>query len=56
MALSTSLKSSVIPKLSAKGIFSTEEVVYIDSKDLHHHLKAISNQDLTEGNIHLYNY
>jgi len=48
MALATSLKSSVVPKLTADGVFSTEEIVYIDSKDLHHHLKAISNSDISE--------
>lgn len=42
MAFIQSLRTSVIPTLSAQGEFSTQTIRYIDSKELQHQLDLIN--------------
>jgi len=44
-AFSSSLHSSVIPKLNAVGEFSTQTLLYLNSKEIRHHLKILHPDD-----------
>eukprot|EP01114_Cavostelium_apophysatum_P019136 TRINITY_DN6079_c0_g1_i2.p1 TRINITY_DN6079_c0_g1~~TRINITY_DN6079_c0_g1_i2.p1 ORF type:complete len:413 (+),score=113.23 TRINITY_DN6079_c0_g1_i2:1714-2952(+) len=45
VAYSTSLRTAVLPKLNAAGDFSTQEYLYLDSKELQHHLQVLKTEE-----------